>query len=472
MTSMTPSEYAIQFRSDGGPFVKFELLDTHDNIITGRSEADLQLAETSKVYYRDVPNYYDKEIQWILLMEIQADVIVTHPVHARIGKPEYGLPKYNQITKIVFDNHSGNIPFEEDGLESTLRSLPRGFVKDWRFGLGILYDYRYITNAIEQIEGITSIIVISELDPSSPNPFEDVFFLDESLLETLRAKISQLDEKYRRERRSDMELLCYSSLLHNIIPDKYPARARRLSPDLLAELVALGSVSPPLTRKSRITAVELVEKNLPTLAKDERSALYKLKADIELITLGELITAFEKLLEDNANEERWQKFLSNNVFILDLAFGHPIKVICEKPYIGGKGFDNTGGQFSDFLVASESTLNLAIIEIKTPTKDLLAAGEYRAGVYAPSKELSGSVTQALSQKMNLQQDFYTLTRKLPDRVSAVSIPIVIIIGRNLATDAEIISFECYRNSLKDVVIITYDELLLRLKQIHHTLQQE
>jgi len=471
MPSMTPSEYAMQLRTDGGPFVKFELMDGNENIITGRSEKDLERAETSKVYYRDVPTYNGSEFPWLLLIEAQRDIILTYPLQARIGKQDYGEPKYNQITTIAFDdNASGNLPFEEDGLEELLRKLPRGFIKDWRFGLGILYDYRYIPNAIEEIDEITTIMVISGDQPYPTETDGDVFFLAEKRFENLRVKIDQLDGKYSRERRNDMQLLCYSSLLHESLPNKYPAKARKLPPDLLAELVALGSSSPPLTKRDRKTVVDLVEKNLPPLAKDKRKTLYKLKSDIELVTLSELITVYEKLLEGNSNEERWQQFLSENVFILDLAFGYPVKMIGEKPYVGGKGFNGQGGQFSDFVMASESTSSLAIIEIKAPSKELLSATEYRTTVYAPSRELSGSVSQALSQRMSLQHNFFSLANKLTERVNAVTVPIVIIIGRNPIEEQKRISFECYRNSLRDVLIITFDELLLRLKNIYRALQ--
>lgn len=42
------------------------------------------------------------------------------------------------------------------------------------------------------------------------------------------------------------------------------------------------------------------------------------------------------MLDGNANENRWQRFLSENSFVLDMAFGYPVKVIAEQPYVGGK----------------------------------------------------------------------------------------------------------------------------------------
>lgn len=121
MPSMTPSEYAMQLRTDGSPFIKFELLGANENIITGRSEKDMESAKTSKVYYRDVPTYNGSELPWLLLIEAQRDIIITYPLQARIGKQDYGEPKYNQITTIAFNDHtSGNLPFEKDGAELAL----------------------------------------------------------------------------------------------------------------------------------------------------------------------------------------------------------------------------------------------------------------------------------------------------------------------------------------------------------------
>ena len=86
----------------------------------------------------------------------------------------------------------------------------------------------------------------------------------------------------------------------------------------------------------------LTQQNVPTLAKIARRSLFSLKSEIELVTLGELTGAFRKMLESNANESRWQRFLSENPFVLDMAFGYPVKKISDQPYVGGKNIRGQG----------------------------------------------------------------------------------------------------------------------------------
>ncbi|WP_457849444.1 Shedu anti-phage system protein SduA domain-containing protein, partial [Staphylococcus aureus] len=45
---------------------------------------------------------------------------------------------------------------------------------------------------------------------------------------------------------------------------------------------------------------------------------------------------------------------------------------------------------------------MAIVEIKTPQTPLLETGAYRGEVHAPTKHLSGAITQALDQRYQLQ----------------------------------------------------------------------
>ena len=56
----------------------------------------------------------------------------------------------------------------------------------------------------------------------------------------------------------------------------------------------------------------------------------------------------------------------------------------SKCYVGGKAVNNQGGNVVDFLIQRNG--DVTRIEIKTPMTDLLG-GEYRKGVYPPSRDL-------------------------------------------------------------------------------------
>ena len=206
---------------------------------------------------------------------------------------------------------------------------------------------------------------------------------------------------------------------------------------------------------------------MPTLAKSAPKTLYNLKAEIELVTLGQLIDVYKKMMESNVAEPKWQSFLSENPFILDMAFGYPVKKIADQPYVGGKNFSGRGGQYSDFLMAAKATGNLALIEIKHPQHDLLGR-PYRQ-TYTPSFELSGSVAQIVSQRGNVQREIDGLARRLKEDVHAHAVAAIVIIGRTPEEEDKQEAFEHYRNGLKDVLVVTFDELQIRLESIYQAL---
>ncbi len=102
------------------------------------------------------------------------------------------------------------------------------------------------------------------------------------------------------------------------------------------------------------------------------------------------------------------------------------------------------------------------------------------GVYNPSKHLSGSITQILTQKYNLETEISTLMKNSFDRnVEAYNVQGLLIIGNltSLLDSREMIrSFELFRNNQKNIRIVTYDECLEQLKTfiglLSHSVKEE
>ena len=125
---------------------------------------------------------------------------------------------------------------------------------------------------------------------------------------------SRSRSRHQRETAEDKKLVCYAGLLHKASPEDYPARAKRLAPDFLANLVALGSGPTRLSLKDQKQAAALAQQSVPALAKTARRTLYHLKSEIELVTLGQLLGTYRSMLDANTNKNRWQRFLSENSF--------------------------------------------------------------------------------------------------------------------------------------------------------------
>lgn len=173
-------------------------------------------------------------------------------------------------------------------------------------------------------------------------------------------------------------------------------------------------------------------------------------------------------LEDNLNnadESFWQQLFKEHPNIIASIIPSIIYLIEDQPYMGGKALDNKGASIGDFIFQS-GTQNVCIIEIKTPKTELLST-EYRKNVYCPSKELSGSIVQIRKQKDSLIKEYNSIklaSMKKNINFNAFDPKSYIIIGNNTEfNDEELESFELFRNSLKDIEIITFNELIDKLK---------
>lgn len=168
---------------------------------------------------------------------------------------------------------------------------------------------------------------------------------------------------------------------------------------------------------------------------------------------------------ENSDEKFWQNLFKEHPNIISSVISSVVHIIEDQPYMGGKAIDNKGASIGDFLYKA-GTENVSIIEIKTPTTELLG-NKYRDNVFCPSKELSGSIVQIRKQKDALIKEYNSIkveSMKKGKNFSAYDPKSYIIIGNtNQLTEEENESFELFRNSLKDIEIITFNELIDKLK---------
>ncbi|MEK6259036.1 MAG: Shedu immune nuclease family protein [Planctomycetota bacterium] len=178
----------------------------------------------------------------------------------------------------------------------------------------------------------------------------------------------------------------------------------------------------------------------------------------------------------NSDEEFWQKTLSEHSFVLSQVFSSPVVVIGEKAHVGGKNIQNKGGKQTDFLLKNSLTDHVLIIEIKTPSTDLLESKEYRQNVFAPSKELGGAITQIATYKQKLSKEFDSLRAETQDttgepiRLADPMCLIVIGSTTQLDTPPKRDSFELFRRGLSNTEIITFDELFGKVEVLLNLLQ--
>lgn len=169
----------------------------------------------------------------------------------------------------------------------------------------------------------------------------------------------------------------------------------------------------------------------------------------------------------NDNEEFWQTIFNENPYVLTQIFSVPVVFIKDKAYVGGMNIDRQDAKFVDYLYANESSHDALLIELKTPATKLLGR-KYRKGVHNPSSELSGSIVQALDYRRELSKNIRSISDGTSHTIEIFNPRCVVVIGNaaeELDSDIKRKSFELFRTSLKDIEIITYDELFKKAESL-------
>lgn len=191
----------------------------------------------------------------------------------------------------------------------------------------------------------------------------------------------------------------------------------------------------------------------------------KSKDKINVAYLEDVILGFEKLLSATTkNEKNWQSFFEKHGWIMNNLFPYQVILNNREAYVGGKTISDANGRYVDFLFQNGFKDNYALIEIKTHITTLLKNTPYRKpSAYSMDEELSGSISQCLDQKNTFLSEF-------GNRYNILDPKVILIIGqkKNL-NENQIECFELIRNNQNSVDIVTFDELLQKIKSLKEIL---
>ncbi len=237
-----------------------------------------------------------------------------------------------------------------------------------------------------------------------------------------------------------------------------PAAAHMIADPENYELVKI--LLQMITKTDSVKSLENALHNL------QNDSIGQLSKSISIERLSRVITLIETNL-DNTDEEFWQTTVfKENQWVLAQVFATPCTILKDKAYVGGKSLNNNNGNLCDFLYQNKITNNVALIEIKTP-KTKIIHGPYRH-TYSFTNELSGAINQVINYRDSLMKEYNNLIGNTQYVFSAFNPKCVVIIGKLADMDAsQIAAFENYRNSLNNIEIITYDEILIRLRDLRN-----
>jgi hypothetical protein len=443
----------------------FRIEHTTDN---GQPALDLFL-QTFELVDRDARIWHaHPERAWPLLATITPTRIIMRPIHANPHRVQYLNQKNGRFGIVIYeDGHENDLPDEaEEAALSIAERLPYGLFDPPGDGLGLPKDLDAVWQTLSRVQG-TEILVVSRKRATALT--EGVICIREDELDKLRRKFNRTKTAGRKLVRQTKQSVVHDDVLTKLDPEKF----RRVI-----------QVNHPLVEVRRETAAEAkrraqgdgweteavreIVQRLPNLAKQAPRDLMMLHAEIERATLAKVIEKYDELLGKTTQERHWQTFFEQNKLVLCMVFARPVELLHTQFHAKPSTITGAGAQIGDFLFG-ELGQALAIVEIKKPGTELVQGKAYRGEeVFGPSAELSGAMTQVLYQQSELRQrwtqhtsDTEGLRSWKPDVIKCV-----VIAGSTLTEPVKRRSFEVFRNSCKDVEVVTFDELLNKLKLLH------
>lgn len=404
----------------------------------------------------------------VLLARVSARELTMFPLDVNPSRYNFLEPKYEELTSITVLPEQGRPWRRPESLrdfEEMLKKLPTGFARRAIYGLGLRWEYRLIPEAILGLGGVKHLVI----EPGDGAKAElPVFRLGAERFTRIRKAIDTITARASTRSLKARKLAVYNETLHAALPDQFKYRYPLVKAGEIYKLVQLRGQTSNRSAKDSIAAAQLVQEDAQKIVSKEPSKLFELKAVIEQVTLAQLIGEFDAMLQKNLPELKWQSFFKGNPFILGLAFHHPVILFQDQASVGGTAIRGNGESIVDFLMAQQFTGNLAIIEIKRPSTALVGQRPYRGDLYAPHRDLTAAMAQVLDQRAVLLHHF--AAKKSFDTTLAEahvsSVNCIVVVGTLPKDATQVRSLDLFRHSSKDVVVITFDELLAKLKELH------
>ena len=253
---------------------------------------------------------------------------------------------------------------------------------------------------------------------------------------------------------------------------------------------------------SNIQAKRILHENQELFAEVLRSEI----TSEDIIAVGyrkKQLEVYEKLLRDleyfgklkdrvnTTNEGLWQRYFEKNQWVFGYGLGYIfLEGLDDKKLeqvVQGHNVNSYGKRVDALMKTKGIISNLCFVEIKTHTTHLLDSKPYRAGCWAPSKELAGAISQvqgtvasavaSLSDKVSLDDKFGNPTGEEIYNYHPKAYLVIGSMGEfsteNGINKDKLRSFEIFRKNIVSPEIITFDELYERARFIvvHNQSQQ-
>lgn len=169
-------------------------------------------------------------------------------------------------------------------------------------------------------------------------------------------------------------------------------------------------------------------------------------------------------------EKIWQEFFEKNEWI----FGYGLKyrylrILQRESIVGKSDVDGTNQVIADFLMSDSRFTKL--VELKKPDTEIFKKKKNRSDSWCLSSDLTDAVSQILSQKANWEiesqrKSFTSGGKRIWEATHDVECLLIIgklssIDGSERDIEMKLKTLELFRRNLRNIEIVTYDELLER-----------
>ena len=401
------------------------------------------------------------EDQWHLLATIDPGWITMYPIYTNPHTQRYRSPKHGNVTCIVYEmSQDYDVPDNPDAaLLHIDLNLPGKLFNTCDEGLGLVKHLAPLWRGLRLLPRAHTLVICAD---GATSEVEGTVFVREVEVDQCRRACMRIS---RAKRKSEL-----SAQLHWVMREVFPG----LVPNLIFGDPRIGSLSKGAAtagrnavtyaaKQERRSQLKQVKTSIELLAQEAPRELYELHAEIERVTLAKMIERYQQMLEQELHESHWQRFFEDNTFILSMVFARPVSLLHTQFHARGSMVHGAGAHIGDLLFAQGR--ELAIVEIKKPSTPLMQTRPYRnQDVFGPHLQLSGAITQVLHQQGLMRSNWLShLQEKAMRDFHPDTARCVVIAGKKPADDGRLHSFELFRNACKDVEVVTFDELLGKLR---------
>lgn len=304
-----------------------------------------------------------------------------------------------------------------------------------------LYSFLHLFQSDQQPKGIGTYYNISEQEYQKLAPIRE-----ESVEDLVQAVLENADSYNELIRVGGKELLHTLASVANSSPEGI---------NILNEFI---ETIKDLEGSQRIDILTAIRNQ--NLSKDDLNILTGRKEGLEIFSKN----LFEKT---SWTELNWQKFFEENTWIFGYGLDYKFfKILQREAKISDVTVGGEEQVIVDFLVGTNNFTTL--IEMKRPDTPLFSSESNRSGSWRLSDALTHAISQILEQKaqwiIKSQKIQYDKDRK-PIKQKTHDPKTILLIGDSNQFSGEDLdqiikakTFELYRRSLKDIDIMTFDEL--------------